>query len=233
MQGCSPLGLASCPRPHDVRSFRKISGFPQSEHKSSDYDRKQECGFSSLPLSKEPRSTHLSVRSRTDPSHRGFQPGGEEEPQLRTSSDPPSQTLKAQNSSVSLVPIPESSTSLGYKFCKAKNPTPVANFFFLCLFTYFLFTYLFIYLLIFGHTGSLLLRGLFSTCSAQASHCGCFFCCRARALGTGASVVVAPGLWNTGSIVVAQGFNSFKACGIFPDQGSNLCPCIGRQILHH
>ena len=187
-----------------------------------------------MPLSKEPRPTHLSVRSRTDPSHHGFQPGGEEEPQLHILRSPVSNP-ETQNSSVSPIPIPENSTSLGYKFCKAKNPTPVANFFFfnVYLLTYFLFTYIFIYLLIFGHTGSLLLHGLFSSCSAQASHCGCFSCCRAQALGTGASVVVAPGLWNTGSIVVAQGLNSFKACGIFSEQGSNLSPCIGRQILHH
>ena len=24
-----------------------------------------------------------------------------------------------------------------------------------------------------------------------------------------------------------------RACGIFPDQGSNICPCTGRQILNH
>ena len=47
-------------------------------------------------------------------------------------------------------------------------------------------------------------------CGARASHCGGFSCCGARALGAQASVVVAHGL-------------SYSACGIFPDQGSNLC----------
>ena len=33
-----------------------------------------------------------------------------------------------------------------------------------------------------------------SSCSARASHCSGFYCCRARALGARASVVVARGL---------------------------------------
>ena len=49
-------------------------------------------------------------------------------------------------------------------------------------------------------------------CSVQSSHCGGFSCCRAWALGTRASVVVAHGL------------SCSEACGIFPDQGSNPCP---------
>ena len=36
-------------------------------------------------------------------------------------------------------------------------------------------------------------------CSAQASPCGGFSCCRARALGTWASVVVARGLSSCGT----------------------------------
>ena len=44
-----------------------------------------------------------------------------------------------------------------------------------------------------------------------------------RLVGRQASVVAAPGLWRTGSIVVAHGLNCSVACGIFPDQGSNLC----------
>ena len=36
-----------------------------------------------------------------------------------------------------------------------------------------------------------------------------------------------------GSVVVAHGPSCSTACGIFPDQGSNPCPCIGRQILNH
>ena len=38
------------------------------------------------------------------------------------------------------------------------------------------------------------------------------------------SVVVAHGLQSTGSVVVARGLSCSAACGIFPDQGSNLCP---------
>ena len=54
--------------------------------------------------------------------------------------------------------------------------------------------------------------GLLSSCVARASHCGGFFCCRAWAPGTWASVLAAPGL------------GCCEACGIFLDQGSNPCP---------
>jgi len=37
------------------------------------------------------------------------------------------------------------------------------------------------------------------------------------------SVAVAPGFQNTDSIVVVRGLSCSKACGIFPDQGSNPC----------
>ena len=63
----------------------------------------------------------------------------------------------------------------------------------------------FTYLLIF-------LSALGLRCCAWASHCGGFSCCRAWALGAQASVVVAHGL------------SCSAACGIFPDQGSSLCP---------
>ena len=59
---------------------------------------------------------------------------------------------------------------------------------------------------------------------AWASHCCGFSCCGARALGTRASVVVARGLESAGSVFVAHGFSCSMACGIFPGQGSNLCP---------
>ena len=36
-----------------------------------------------------------------------------------------------------------------------------------------------------------------------------------------------------GSVVVAHGLSRSAACGIFPDQGSNPVPCIGRRILNH
>ena len=38
-------------------------------------------------------------------------------------------------------------------------------------------------------------------------------------------------LSGTGSVVVALGLGCSKIRGIFPDQGSNLCPCVGRRIL--
>ena len=41
--------------------------------------------------------------------------------------------------------------------------------------------------------------------------------------GARASVVVAPGLQRTESVVVAYGLSYPAACGIFPDQGLNLC----------
>ena len=46
----------------------------------------------------------------------------------------------------------------------------------------------------------------------------------ARGLPSAGSVAAAPGLPSAGSVVVAHGFSSFTACGILPDQESNLCP---------
>ena len=95
------------------------------------------------------------------------------------------------------------------------------------------FIYSFIYLFIYGCIGSLLLHagflqlqraGAILCCGARASHCGGFPCCRAQALGTRASVVVARGLWSTGAVVVAHGLSCSATCGIFLDQGSNPCP---------
>ena len=48
-------------------------------------------------------------------------------------------------------------------------------------------------------------------CGVQASRCSGFSCCRARALGPWASVLV------------ARGLSCSMACGIFPDQGLNPC----------
>ena len=53
---------------------------------------------------------------------------------------------------------------------------------------------------------------------------GASLCCGAWALGARASVAVAHGLSSAGSVVVAHGLSCSAACGIFPDQGSNLCP---------
>ena len=41
--------------------------------------------------------------------------------------------------------------------------------------------------------------------------------------GTHASVIVAPGLLSTGSMVVAHRLSCITACGIFPAQRANLC----------
>ena len=88
----------------------------------------------------------------------------------------------------------------------------------------------FIYLFIFGCSGSLLLyrvfsswgeQGLLSSCIMRVPQCGGFSCCRAQALGAQASVAVAHGLsscssWapGTGSIVVAHRLSCSEPCGI-------------------
>ena len=66
------------------------------------------------------------------------------------------------------------------------------------------------------------LAALGLSCGAWASHCGGFSCCRAQPLGAWASVVAARGL--SSSVVVAHELSCSLACGIFLDQGSNLCP---------
>ena len=91
---------------------------------------------------------------------------------------------------------------------------------------------------------------------AWASHFG-GFSCGAQALGAWASGVAAHGLSSCGSwalegtsfsscgtrlqlsqlvglerlVVAAHGLSCFTACGVFPDQGSNLCPLHCRWIL--
>ena len=76
-----------------------------------------------------------------------------------------------------------------------------------------------IYLFIFGCIGSLLLRvgflylwqaGPTLRCGAQASRCGGFSCCGARALGAWASVVVAHMLSSCGSLALERRLSS---CG--------------------
>ena len=76
-------------------------------------------------------------------------------------------------------------------------------------FYFYLFSFVnLFFLFLFGCVVSLLLclgflwlrqAGATLRCSAQASHCGGFSCCGARALGTQASVVVACGLSSCGS----------------------------------
>ena len=64
----------------------------------------------------------------------------------------------------------------------------------------------------FMHAGFLYLRQAVATlrCSVQASHCGGFSCCRAWALGTWASVVVAHRLSSCGSWALEHRLSS---CG--------------------
>ena len=56
-------------------------------------------------------------------------------------------------------------------------------------------------------------------------------------LGTGSRRVgfSSCGSWaqSAGSVVVAHGLSCSTTCGIFPDQGSNRVPCIGRWIPNH
>ena len=82
-----------------------------------------------------------------------------------------------------------------------------------------LLIYLFIYLFIYGCVGSSLLRvlslvrwaGATLHCSAWASHSSGFSCCRAWALGTQASVVVARGLSSCGSQALECRLSSWGA----------------------
>ena len=76
------------------------------------------------------------------------------------------------------------------------------------------------FLLVLGRAGSpwlledflqLQRGGLLASCGVPASHCGGFFCCRMRALGT-----QVPG-------AVAHELSCSTSCGIFLDQGSNPC----------
>ena len=98
-------------------------------------------------------------------------------------------------------------------------------------------------------------------CSAWASHCGGFSCCKTRALGTRASVVVAHGLSSCSTLAPER--VGFSSCGAWAQQlqlvdsrtwaqqlwrtdlvarhhvGSSWTrdrtrvPCIGRRILNH
>ena len=78
----------------------------------------------------------------------------------------------------------------------------------------------------FGCAGSLLpglslvaASGGYSSCVMQASHCGGLSWCGSQALELGLSSCV-------------YRLSCPAACGIFQDQGSNLVPSVGRQILN-
>ena len=95
---------------------------------------------------------------------------------------------------------------------------------------------LLIYLFIFGCTGSSLLsvaisscseRGLPPSCGVQASRCSGFSCCRAQALGSMGSIVVAPGLWSTGSGVGHVGLVVTRHVGSWGLSSSNLMMSSG------
>ena len=64
-------------------------------------------------------------------------------------------------------------------------------------------------------------QGLLSSCGAQASHCGGFYCCRAQALGHAGFSCAVHGFWSTGSMVVAHGLSCSVAYRIFLDQRLN------------
>ena len=69
-----------------------------------------------------------------------------------------------------------------------------------------------------AHAGSLSLQGLFSSQGEQGP---------LQLWGAGFSLQQFLFLlWSTGSIVVVHGLSCFMACGIFPDQGSNLSPAF-------
>ena len=82
----------------------------------------------------------------------------------------------------------------------------------------------------FGCTGSLLLleclwrAGALLSLWCMGFSMQRFSCFGGQALGVLASVVVAPGLQSAGSEVVVHGLSCSAACGIFLEQGSNLCP---------
>ena len=62
---------------------------------------------------------------------------------------------------------------------------------------------------------------------STGSRCTSFSSCSSRALERRLSSCSA------GSVAVAHGLSCSAACGIFPDQGSNPCPRIGRWVLNH
>ena len=66
--------------------------------------------------------------------------------------------------------------------------------------------------------------GLLSSCSAPASPCDGFFCCKAEALGIWASEAAAHKLQGTGSVVVAHWFSCPTCMWNLPERGSGPCP---------
>ena len=81
--------------------------------------------------------------------------------------------------------------------------------------------------LFFGCSGSSMLHELVSSCGERVLLCSCCALWLLIAVaslvaehglqGTQASAVAAPGLYSTGSVVVAHRLNCSRACGIFLD----------------
>ena len=78
---------------------------------------------------------------------------------------------------------------------------------------------IFYFLIFFGSAGSSLLCGFFSV----MMHGGCSLVAVHRLLIVVTALVVVPGLQSTEPVVVTAELSSSLACGIIPDQGSNLC----------
>ena len=100
--------------------------------------------------------------------------------------------------------------------------------------------FIFIYLLIFVCVVSLLLHGLFSSCSKRgllsscgtwASHCGGFSCCRSWALGS--SGLSSCGSWalehSLSSLV--PGLSYSAACGILLCRAEPMSPALANRFL--
>ena len=105
---------------------------------------------------------------------------------------------------------------------------------------------------VYDYAGSLLLlrssfvwcgeQVLLLTCDSRASHGGSFSCCRAQALGcvcfsscsTGAQQLRLSGYIQcmAGLVVATCRLTCPEECGLFLDQGSNLCP-LNWQVLNH
>ena len=84
-----------------------------------------------------------------------------------------------------------------------------------------------------GCTGSSLLHSGFSLFVVSRS---CFLAAGHRPLIAMASLVTKHRLQSSGSVAVLHGLNCSSACGIFPDQESNLCPLhwqTDSYPLHH
>ena len=74
---------------------------------------------------------------------------------------------------------------------------------------------------------------MFPSCRVQALHCGGISYCKAQALGSWASGVVAQGLQPEGSGVVCRGIDDPRHVESPWTRDRIYVPCIGRWILIH